>query len=69
MAGASLGRGLILDFSTYFRRVKYTGEDRVRVQPGLVHERLNHHLQQSGRVFRTRPGKQQHDDHGQRYCR
>jgi FAD/FMN-containing dehydrogenase/Fe-S oxidoreductase len=54
-AGASLGRGLILDFSKYFRRVKYTGEDRVRVQPGLVHERLNHHLQQSGRVFGPDP--------------
>ena len=55
MAGASLGRGVVLDFSKYFWRVKYTGEDRVRVQPGLVHERLNHHLRRRGRLFGPDP--------------
>lgn len=51
MAGESLGPGLAVDFSRYLNRVKYLGEDRVRVQPGVVHERLNAQLRSRGQVF------------------
>ena len=54
-AGESLGSGLVIDFSRYLHHVKYTGEDWVRVQPGLVHERLNAHLRSQGRLFGPDP--------------
>jgi len=55
VAGESLGPGLVLDFSKYLRRIIHTEEDSVRVQPGLVHERLNEHLRLRGRVFGPDP--------------
>lgn len=55
VAGGSLGPGLVLDFSKYLRRVIYTESDRVRVQPGVIHERLNAHLRQRGRLFGPDP--------------
>ena len=36
LAGESLGRGLVIDFSRYFRRIVADEGDRVRVQPGVV---------------------------------
>ncbi len=54
-AGASLGPGLVVDFSKYLRRVVYADAETVRVQAGLVHERLNAHLRQRGRVFGPDP--------------
>lgn len=54
-AGAALGAGLILDFSKYLRRIIYTEQDKVRVQPGLVLERLNTHLRPLGRLFGPDP--------------
>src|SRR3954453_10799594 len=33
LAGESLGRGLVMDFSRYFRRVVGDDGDRVRIQP------------------------------------
>ena len=54
-AGGSLGPGLIVDFSKYLRRVIYTDESTVRVQAGLVHERLNSHLRGRGRAFGPDP--------------
>lgn len=51
VAGESLGPGLVVDFSTHLRRVIRIDEDRVRVQPGVVHERLNEQLRKQGRVF------------------
>ena len=54
-AGTSLGSGLVVDFSKYLRRVIYTDEETVRVQCGLVHERLNAHLRARGRVFGPDP--------------
>jgi len=54
-AGESLGPGLVVDFSRYLGRVKYTGEQSVRVQPGLIHERLNTHLRRTGRIFGPNP--------------
>ena len=56
MAGESLGQGLVLDFSRHLCRVRYIGDDHVRVQPGLVHERLNHQLRAKNRVFGPDPG-------------
>ncbi len=61
MAGESLGPGLIVDFSKYLRRVLHVdapvhGENTgVRVQPGIVHERLNAHLRPRGRIFGPDP--------------
>ena len=54
-AGASLGPGLVVDFSKYLRRVIYSDGERVRVQCGLVHERLNAHLRRRGRIFGPDP--------------
>src|SRR3954470_5153374 len=55
LAGESLGRGLIVDFSRYFRRILADEGHRVRVQPGVVLENLNRHLRQSGRLFGPDP--------------
>ncbi len=54
-AGAALGSGLVVDFSRYLRRVIYTDGERVRVQCGLAHERLNAHLRRRNRVFGPDP--------------
>jgi FAD/FMN-containing dehydrogenase/Fe-S oxidoreductase len=55
-AGAALGSGLILDCSRYLRRIVFVDDQMVRVQPGIVHERLNDHLRRSGRAFGPDPG-------------
>ena len=55
LAGESLGRGLVLDFSRYFRRVVGDDGDRVRVQPGVVLSTLNRLLARSGRLFGPDP--------------
>ncbi len=54
-AGESLGPGLVVDFSRNLHRVKYVGTDTVRVQPGVVHERLNAQLRRMGRIFGPDP--------------
>jgi FAD/FMN-containing dehydrogenase/Fe-S oxidoreductase len=55
--GASIGSGLILDFSRYMRRVLETGDDYARVQPGGIRERVNGMLRQSvGRFFAPSSG-------------
>ena len=55
LAGESLGRGLVVDFSRYFRRIVADEGQRVRVQPGMVLENLNRYLRQSGRLFGPDP--------------
>jgi FAD/FMN-containing dehydrogenase/Fe-S oxidoreductase len=55
LAGESLGPGLVLDFSRYMRRVLEVGDDYVRVQPGVVHARLNEFLRPLGRQFGPDP--------------
>jgi FAD/FMN-containing dehydrogenase/Fe-S oxidoreductase len=55
VAGESLGRGLMLDFSYHMRRVLDVGEDTVRVQPGVVHAQLNRQLWSHGRLFGPDP--------------
>ena len=46
----------MLDFSKYLRRVIRIETDSVRVQPGIVHERLNSHLPAAcGRILGPDP--------------
>jgi FAD/FMN-containing dehydrogenase/Fe-S oxidoreductase len=55
LAGESLGRGIVLDFSRYMRRIQQTDAESVRLQPGVVHARLNDHLRPLGRQFGPDP--------------
>lgn len=55
VAGESLGRGLIVDFSYYMRRLLKVTDDTARVQPGLVHAQLNRHLQSHQRLYGPDP--------------
>jgi FAD/FMN-containing dehydrogenase/Fe-S oxidoreductase len=55
LAGESLGRGLVLDFSRHFRRIVADEGDRVRVQPGVVLAALNRYLASTGRLFGPDP--------------
>ena len=55
VAGESLGSGLVLDFSQHMRRVIAIEEDRVRLQPGVVHAQLNRLLARRGQVFGPDP--------------
>lgn len=57
VSGQSLGPGLTLDFSRHLRRVIRSGEDRVRVQAGIVYERLNAQLAWRGRAFGPDPAQ------------
>ena len=55
LAGESLGRGLIVDFSRYMRRVIEIGEQTVHVQAGVVLDDLNRQLAATGRKFGPDP--------------
>ena len=55
VAGESLGPGIVVDFSKFLRRILYSEQERVRVQPGVIHERLNAQLLRAGRVFGPDP--------------
>ena len=55
LAGESLGTGIVVDFSRYMRRILRTDADSVRLQPGVVHARLNEHLRPQGRQFGPDP--------------
>lgn len=55
LAGESLGPGLIVDFSLHLRRMVQIGPEWVRVQAGVVPERLNAHLRRRGRLFGPAP--------------
>lgn len=56
VAGESLGRGLIIDFSRYMRRWQWVEPQRTaRVQPGLVLASLNRELRQERRMFGPDP--------------
>ena len=59
LAGESLGRGLIVDFSRYMRRIIRTEDSTVRLQPGVVHGQLNAHLKPTGRLFGPDPAMSQ----------
>ena len=53
--GATLGSGLILDFSYSMRRILSVDRESVTVQPGLVLGDLNNHLASHGRMFGPDP--------------
>lgn len=55
LAGESLGTGIVLDCSTNMRSILEFDADTVRLQPGVVHERLNAALRKRGRVFGPDP--------------
>jgi FAD/FMN-containing dehydrogenase/Fe-S oxidoreductase len=57
LAGQTLGRGLILDFSKHFRRIADPDPEggTVRVQPGVVQAQLNRVLRRRGVHFAPDP--------------
>jgi FAD/FMN-containing dehydrogenase/Fe-S oxidoreductase len=55
LAGESLGRGIVVDFSRHFRRVLKVDDDRVRVQAGVVLATLNRFLAVRGLTFGPDP--------------
>ncbi len=55
LAGAALGRGLVIDFSRHMRRVLQLRSETVRVQAGVVHGELNRLLVTHGRLFGPDP--------------
>ena len=57
LAGQTLGRGIVLDFSKHFQRVTDVDETRgtVRVQPGVVQAQLNRILRRRGMQFAPDP--------------
>lgn len=57
VAGESLGSGLIVDFTRYMRRTLDVGAETVRVQPGMVLQKLNTMLRPHGRYFPPDPSR------------
>ena len=55
VAGACVGKGLILDFSYSMRRVQSVGRDTVTVQPGVILGDLNRQLKPHGHFFAPDP--------------
>lgn len=55
VAGACVGRGLILDFSYSMRRIEALGRETVTVQPGVVIGDLNRQLKPHGQFFAPVP--------------
>ncbi len=56
-AGESLGPGIIIDLSKNLRHVIRIDAEKVRVQAGVVLERLNAQLRPLGRIFGPDPAK------------
>jgi len=55
LSGESLGDGIIVDLSVYFRSIIEMNSDTVRVQPGVVLAHLNNELAKVGRRFAPDP--------------
>lgn len=55
VAGGAVGSGLVVDFSRFMRRIETVGDETIRVQPGIVRDRLNHVLRPYGRYFPPDP--------------
>src|SRR5262245_60223421 len=59
LAGDSLGRGLVVDFSRYFRRILAIDDETVTVRPGVALPQLNERLQKAGGIFGRDPANEQ----------
>jgi FAD/FMN-containing dehydrogenase/Fe-S oxidoreductase len=57
VSGESLGAGLIMDFTRFMRRTLDVGDETVRVQPGMVLQKLNAVLRPYGRYFPPDPSR------------
>lgn len=55
LAGGAIGPGIVIDFSRHMNRVISVSEDRVRVQAGVVREKLNQQLRERERYFAPDP--------------
>ena len=55
ITGGALGAGLIVDFTRHMNQIEEVGESTVRVQTGVVLERLNRELRKYGRYFAPDP--------------
>ena len=55
VAGLALGAGIVLDCSSYLRRIVSTEDATVRVQAGVTSASLEEHLSQFGRLFGPDP--------------
>jgi len=55
LAGGAVGGGLVIDFSRHMQRIEAIGSHTVRVQAGVVRDRLNDVLKQHGRYFPPDP--------------
>ncbi len=55
LAGESLGRGILVDFSKHMRHIEIVDDESVRVQPGVVCNELNRKLRKHGRYFPPDP--------------
>jgi FAD/FMN-containing dehydrogenase/Fe-S oxidoreductase len=55
LAGESLGRGIVVDFSRFFRRILWVEDRRARVQAGVVLASLNRFLATKGLIFGPDP--------------
>ena len=53
LSGQVVGRGIVLDFSKFLNRIGVVDRERmtVRVEPGVVLDRLNAHLRPLGLMF------------------
>ena len=55
VGGEALGSGIIIDFSRHMQAIEEIDDTTIRVQPGVVHSRLNRLLAQTGRCFAPDP--------------
>lgn len=55
LAGQSLGRGIVVDFSRYMRKVHSPLDEKVRVQSGVVQADLNRVIGEHGLLFGPDP--------------
>ncbi len=51
LAGGAIGSGIVIDFSMHMNQIVSISDDKVRVQPGVVREKLNEQLRERGRYF------------------
>lgn len=55
LAGGAIGHGIVIDFSRHMHQIISISDDRVRVQTGVVREKLNQQLRERERYFAPDP--------------